>query len=175
MKITNEQLIQIAAVDAGLDPFGEYLTRDGWKVKGYKVLRGEKPALVLDLWCPRIRKSSVASENAEPQQGEEKPGMFFHFKTCHLFGREQTNALERERLAQQTAALRIYHAYHQHNPETGYLEIVKGAPEVAKVAAEWIKTSKLGSYIFPIDFVQAEKDLKEQPAINQGALFEMAM
>ena len=27
MKITNSQLIQIAAVDAGLDPFAEYCTK----------------------------------------------------------------------------------------------------------------------------------------------------
>jgi hypothetical protein len=85
-KITNEQLIQIAAVDAGLDPFAEYLTRDGWKVKGYKVLRGEKPVLTLELWCPRTKKE-------EAQEGEiSAPGMFFQFKTCHLFSREQTDA-----------------------------------------------------------------------------------
>jgi len=96
-KITNEQLIQIAAVDAGMDPFAEYCTKGVYAANGYKVRAGEKPALSIELWCPRIRKDSVDSQslsNSGTQQDGEKPGtsvpsMFFQFKKCHLFSRAQ--------------------------------------------------------------------------------------
>ena len=91
-KITNEQFIQIAAVDAGLDPFAEYATKGVWKAAGYRVRAGEKPMLKVELWCPRQAKgetdslsSSDTSADAEPQD----TGLFFTFKTCHLFTREQ--------------------------------------------------------------------------------------
>ncbi len=92
-KITNEQLIQIAAVDAGLDPFGEYCTKGMFKAAGYRVKSGEKPALVVALWCPRQSKGS-ATDTAEPQQDAETPGLFFQLKTCHLFTREQAVKVE---------------------------------------------------------------------------------
>lgn len=173
-KITNEQLIQIAAVDAGMDPFAEYCTKGVYAQQGLKVRRGEKPVLTLELWCPRTRKDSVTEE---AQEGESSVKTFFQFKMCHLFSREQTDAPakddESERLAQQAAVLRIYHTYHQHNSKTGFLEIVHGAPEVARIAAEWIGTSKVGGNKFPVDFVQAEKELKAQKPefVAQGELF----
>jgi hypothetical protein len=94
-KITNEELIQIAAVDLDLDPFAEYCTRGFWRAAGYRVRAGEKPVLKVELWCPRQAKgeteslsSSDTSADAESQQAAI-PGMFFTFKTCHLFTREQ--------------------------------------------------------------------------------------
>ena len=59
-KITNNQLIQIAAVDAGMDPFAEYCTKGVYKAAGYKVRVGEKPVLTLELWCPRQAKGEQA-------------------------------------------------------------------------------------------------------------------
>jgi hypothetical protein len=96
-KITNSQLIQIAAVDAGLDPFAEYCTRGVYKANGYTVKAGEKPVLSVELWCPRVSKDSVtgeAQEASEPQQGEKLPGTFFMFKKCHLFCRSQVVSTE---------------------------------------------------------------------------------
>lgn len=85
MKITNEQLIQMAAVDAGLDPYAEYCTKGVYAQQGYKVRKGEKPVLTLELWCPRTKKE-------EAQEGDASVKTFFQFKTCHLFSREQTDA-----------------------------------------------------------------------------------
>jgi hypothetical protein len=94
-KVTNDELIQIAAVDAGLDPFAEYATKGVWKAAGYRVQAGQKPALVVDLWCPRQAKGESdslsnpdSSVSAESQQAAI-PGLFFTFKTCHLYTREQ--------------------------------------------------------------------------------------
>jgi hypothetical protein len=93
-KVTNDELIQIAAVDAGLDPFAEYATKGVWKAAGYRVRAGEKPMLKVELWCPRQAKGETdslsnpdSSADAEPQ--DTIPGLFFTFKTCHLFTREQ--------------------------------------------------------------------------------------
>jgi hypothetical protein len=100
-KITNEELIQIAAVDAGLDPFAEYCTRGMWKSAGYAIRTGEKPVLVLELWCPRERKTSSGGSLSSAEKipgldssvgGENSGasvGLFFQFKKCHLFTREQ--------------------------------------------------------------------------------------
>lgn len=100
-KITNEQLIQIAAVDAGLDPFAEYCTRGVYAANGYKVKPGESPVLTLELWCPREKKSSAVSENlpdldssVSGENSEVSAGMFFHFKKCHLYCREQVVSAE---------------------------------------------------------------------------------
>ena len=104
-KITNEQLIQIAAVDAGLDPFAEYCTKGMWENAGYKIQKGEKPVLQIELWCPRERKDSAGEllSSSEAQQGEtsvsgEKSGalsgMFFQFKKCNLFTRSQVVSAE---------------------------------------------------------------------------------
>ena len=96
-KITNNQLIQMAAVDLGLDPFAEYCTKGVYAANGYKVRTGEKPVLTLDLWCPRVSKDSAtgeAQESSEPQQGEKLPGMFFMFKKCNLFTRSQVQSSE---------------------------------------------------------------------------------
>jgi len=107
-KITNNQLIQIAAVDAGLDPFAEYCTRGVYKAAGYTVRKGESPVLTLELHCPRFSKDSAtgeAQEASEPQQGEKLPGMFFMFKKCHLFQRSQV--VSTEELAQEKEAKRF--------------------------------------------------------------------
>ena len=96
-KITNNQLIQIAAVDAGLDPFAEYCTKGVYKANNFTVKPGEKPVLTLELWCPRQSKDSATGEAQEPgeaQQGEKLPGMFFAFKMCHLFTRSQVVSTE---------------------------------------------------------------------------------
>ena len=93
-KITNEQFIQIAAVDAGLDPFAEYATKGVWKAAGYRVRAGEKPMLKVELWCPRQAKGetdslSTPDSSADAESQDTIPGLFFTFKTCHLFTREQ--------------------------------------------------------------------------------------
>lgn len=94
-KITNQQLIEIAAVDCGLDPFAEYCTRGVYKAAGFTVKRGEKPVLEVDLWCPRIAKGdSLSSESISPggdslSSSVKIPGMFFQFKKCKLFCRSQ--------------------------------------------------------------------------------------
>lgn len=100
-KVTNEQLIQIAAVDAGLDPYAEYCTKGVYEAAGFKVRKGEKPVLVLELWCPRERKTSAGGEllsSAESQQTGENSGasvnLFFQFKLCHLFTRSQVQSKE---------------------------------------------------------------------------------
>jgi len=105
-KITNEQLIQIAAVDAGLDPFAEYCTKGMWENAGYKIQKGEKPVLVLELWCPRERKSSAGGSLSSAEKipgldssvsGEKSgalSGMFFQFKKCNLFTRSQVVSAE---------------------------------------------------------------------------------
>ena len=93
-KITNNQLIQIAAVDAGLDPFAEYCTRGVYKANGFTVKPGSQPVLTLELWCPRQSKDSAGTEPGEPQQGEKLPGTFFMFKTCKLFCRSQVVSTE---------------------------------------------------------------------------------
>jgi len=108
-KITNAQLIEIAAVDAGLDPFAEYCTKGVYAAAGYKVRAGEKPVLTLELWCPRVSKDSASEELLSSEQAQENgeksgssvSGMFFAFKTCHLFCRSQVQdaeelALEKE-------------------------------------------------------------------------------
>jgi hypothetical protein len=90
-KITNEELIQIAAVDAGLDPFAEYCTKGFWRAAGYRVLPGEKPTLKVELWCPRESRTQAESlNNSDASAGESQDtGLFFTFKMCHLFTREQ--------------------------------------------------------------------------------------
>jgi len=93
-KITNNQLIQIAAVDAGLDPFAEYCTRGVYKANGFTVKPGSQPVLTLELWCPRQSKDSAGTEPGEAQQGEKLPGMFFMFKKCNLFNRSQVVSTE---------------------------------------------------------------------------------
>jgi hypothetical protein len=106
-KITNEQLIQMAAVDAGLDPFAEYCTRGVYEAAGYKVRRGEKPVLVLELWCPRQSKeqAETLSTSESQEQGEKAPGMFFAFKKCHLYTRSQV--VSAEELAQEKEARKL--------------------------------------------------------------------
>lgn len=115
-KLTNEQLIQIAAVDSGLDPFAEYCTRGMWGNAGYKVKPGETPVLTVELWCPRERKTSAGEllSSSEAQQGEtsvsgEKSGalsgMFFQFKKCHLYTRSQV--ISADELAQEKEAKKI--------------------------------------------------------------------
>lgn len=98
--VTNEQLIQIAAVDAGLDPFAEYCTRGMWKAADYRVKPGELPILTVDLWCPRRRKDSSGELLSNNEKGELY-SLFFQFKRCHLFSRAQVMdaaeaALEKE-------------------------------------------------------------------------------
>lgn len=100
MKITNEQLIQMAAVDAGLDPYAEYCTKGVYAQAGYKVKAGERPVLTVELWCPRQSKDA-ATEPGEPQQGEVS-NMFFQFKKCNLFCRSQV--VSSEELAQEKEA-----------------------------------------------------------------------
>jgi hypothetical protein len=107
-KLTNSQLIQIAAVDAGLDPFAEYCTRGMWKSAGYAIRTGEKPVLVLELWCPRQSKDQGETLSSEAQQGETSgasAGLFFQFKTCHLYTRSQV--ISAEELAQEKEAKKI--------------------------------------------------------------------
>lgn len=111
-KITNEQLIQIAAVDAGLDPFAEYCTKGVYQAAGFKVRAGEQPVLTLELWCPRERKASAGGEllsSAEPQQAGEKSGasanLFFQFKLCHLFSRSQVQSKEEIELEKEARKL----------------------------------------------------------------------
>jgi hypothetical protein len=91
-KITNEELIQIAAVDAGLDPFAEYATKGVWRAAGYRVRAGEKPVLKVELWCPRQAKGetdSLSNPDTSADAESQDTGLFFTFKTCHLFTREQ--------------------------------------------------------------------------------------
>ena len=93
-KVTNDELIQIAAVDAGHDPFAEYATRGVWRAAGYRVRAGETPAIITDLWCPRQAKGKTDSlsnpdSSADAESQDTIPGLFFTFKTCHLFTREQ--------------------------------------------------------------------------------------
>jgi hypothetical protein len=116
-KITNEQLIQIAAVDSGLDPFAEYCTKGMWENAGYKIQKGEKPVLVLELWCPRERKSSAGGSLSSAGKipgldssvsGENSgalAGMFFQFKKCNLYTR--TQVISAEELAQEKEAKKI--------------------------------------------------------------------
>jgi len=105
-KITNAQLIEMAAVDAGLDPYAEYCTKGVYAAAGYKVRAGEKPVLTLELWCPRQSKDSaqgelLSSEPAQENSGSSSTNLFFQFKTCNLFCRHQVvdaeeAALEKE-------------------------------------------------------------------------------
>lgn len=118
LKITNEQLIQIAAVDAGLNPYGEYCTKGMWENAGYKIQKGEKPVLVLELWCPRERKTSAGGSLSSAEKipgldssvGGENSGasvgnLFFQFKKCNLFTRSQV--IDAEELAQEKEAQKI--------------------------------------------------------------------
>jgi len=96
-KITNNQLIQIAAVDAGLDPFAEYCTKGVYKANGFTVKPGQTPVLTLDLWCPRQSKDSAPGEllsSDSTQEQTKTPGMFFAFKKCNLFCRSQVVSTE---------------------------------------------------------------------------------
>ena len=97
-KITNAQLIQIAAVDAGLDPFAEYCTKGVYKANGYTVKKGAQPVLTLDLWCPRQAKGeqaeTLSNEPAQQDGNSSVSHMFFQFKTCHLFCRSQVVSAE---------------------------------------------------------------------------------
>jgi hypothetical protein len=91
-KITNEELIQIAAVDLDLDPFAEYCTRGFWRAAGYRVRAGEKPVLKVELWCPRQAKGetdSLSNPDTSADAESQDTGLFFTFKMCHLFTREQ--------------------------------------------------------------------------------------
>ena len=93
-KITNNQLIQIAAVDAGLDPFAEYCTKGVYKANNFTVKPGEKPVLTLELWCPRQAKGEQTETLSTQEQGEKLPGTFFMFKKCNLFTRSQVVSTE---------------------------------------------------------------------------------
>jgi len=93
-KITNEQLIQIAAVDAGLDPFAEYCTKGVYKANGYTVRAGSQPVLTLELWCPRISKGEQAESLSTSEVDSSEGHTFFMFKLCHLFTRSQVASVE---------------------------------------------------------------------------------
>lgn len=93
-KVTNEQLIQMAAVDAGLDPFAEYCTKGVYKANGFTVKPGSQPVLTLELWCPRQSKEQAETLSSDSQQDPKTPGMFFQFKKCHLFTRAQVVSAE---------------------------------------------------------------------------------
>jgi len=106
-KITNNQLIQIAAVDAGLDPFAEYCTKGVYKANGFTVKPGEKPVLTLELWCPRQAKGEQAEtlSTQDPQQEGGSTNLFFQFKKCNLFCRSQV--VSTEELAQEKEAAKF--------------------------------------------------------------------
>jgi len=142
MKITNEQLIQIAAVDSGLDPFAEYCTKGMWCNAGYKVKPGESPILTVELWCPRERKNSAGdllSNGAEPQQGDTSvSSMFFQFKTCHLFTRSQV--VDAQELAAEKEAAKARKA---HEKQFKQAVLAQGGikPSIDYSIPQWCKRS----------------------------------
>jgi len=168
-KITNAQLIEIAAVDAGLDPFAEYCTRGVYKANGYTVKAGEKPVLSVELWCPRVSKDSVtgeAQESSEAQQGEKLPGMFFAFKKCHLFTRSQV--VSTEELATEKEAKRFQKAQ-----EKAFKKTVKSMggikPDRDYTIPQWARNSQG----LPLDVAVDEISAAGFICQDSGNLFEM--
>lgn len=78
-----------------------------WQNAGYKIRKGEKPVLSLELWCPRERKNDAGeSLSSSAENPPANSGLFFQFKKCSLYSREQmlTEAEFFEDLAEKEAA-----------------------------------------------------------------------
>lgn len=167
-KVTNEQLIQIAAVDAGLDPYAEYCTKGVYKAAGYSIRKGEQPVLTLELWCPRISKSQEGEllSDSDSQEAAKSAGTFFMFKTCHLYTRSQVQDAEEIRLEKEAKRFTQQH-------RKNFRQLVKSmggiAPDQDYAIPQWCRKSQG----LPLDVAVAEVSAAGYMVDDANGLFDL--